>query len=106
MQAPIRRKWLLILAVLASCQMNPEDDLHREVMESTGESRDQTAVSSELAPVATGRGMMLRRSPQIRNAVVGRRNADGTFTTSCVDDADSVAALMRDPSPALTGVAQ
>jgi hypothetical protein len=110
MQAQIRRKWLLVLAVLASCQTNADnadDDLRREAMTSTGEGQDQMAVRSEIAPLANGRGMMLRRTPQMRNAVVGHRSADGTITTSCVDDADSVAALLRDPSHAVAhGVSQ
>jgi hypothetical protein len=103
MQGQIRRNWLLVLAVLASCQTNtdsPDDDLHREALTSTGESRDPT-VRSEIVPLANGRGTMLRRSPEIRNGVVGHRSADGTITTSCVDDADGVAALFRDPSQAL-----
>ena len=98
------------LAGLASCQTNADnadDDVRREALTSSGEIRDPTAVRSEIVPLANGRGTMLRRSPEIRNGVVGHRGADGAITTSCVDDADGVAALFRDPSQArANGVAQ
>jgi len=82
MSGRIRAGWLLMIAVVAGCQA--ELDSAR----------------------GSHKGTALRRAPQLHNAVVGRRNADGTITTTCLDDAGSVAAFLHGPAPAETRIAQ
>ena len=105
----IRGACLLIVAVLAGCQADMEGALESRPS-STASTRQRQAPmtgTSRVAPTAATTGTAVRPGTQLRNAVVGRRNPDGTVTTACFDDADSVAAFLHDPSvPAETRVAQ
>ena len=108
----IRGACLLIVAVLAGCQADMDDALEPSPSStaSTASTQQRQAPmtgTSRVAPTATTSGTAVRPGMQLRNAMVGRRNPDGTVTTACFDDADSVATFLHDPSVAAeTRVAQ
>jgi hypothetical protein len=52
-----------------------------------------------LAPVATGKGTMVKLSGQFENAVLARRNPNGTTSVECFDNQQQAEAFALAPAP-------
>jgi hypothetical protein len=71
--------WVVALALLSSCQMDP----------------------AQPAAKPTDSGTSMQLNGQFRSAVIGRRTPDGKITTECHDASEGADAAMRSaPAPA------
>jgi len=82
------------LTALSSCH----DDAGGSGQPATGVTPQAVVLnqsSAGLVPTTTARGTSVRLDGRFQNAVVARRNADGTLVTECHDDPQAAEAFVQ-----------
>jgi hypothetical protein len=93
----LRAGGALAIAILSSCG-NGSSTTARSDEPATASATQPLALTTDtagLAPTTTAQGTAVRLEGRFENAVIARRNADGSITTECHDNQQEAEAFMR-----------